>query len=286
MFGLAEGKKDLTTQTEFNGWDKENIVEVTRTVYITREPTEASFLQFAKTKGLVVQPVERLRMEVRLSVATRLQNRTAANCYQAPGYFIRGFPKAAAQMIWGFFSAPSVTSGGRVLMWQVTRPEAVAKMVLDLEGCPRSFYGWGAGRLLSSGRTIAMVIPNLEVSHVTTLSGREVLYLNFSYVLFQDTGEMHFPKDADKKQIGVSAVDEARLRALALTTLQGMEALGYPLSTKFNTMVNLSYVPWLLPPPPQPQAPPSPPSPQRPGSPLDLEALAEMWLESQEQGSA
>ena len=254
-------------------------------VYVTREPTEVQFARYAKSKGWVVQPVERWRGEVRLSVATRLQNRTAANCLQAPGYFIRGFPKAAAQMIWGFYSPPSVTFAGRVLTWTVTQPEMVARMVLDLEGCPRSFLGWGGSRLHSSGRTIAMVIPNLEISHVTTKLGREVLYLNFSYVLFQDSGEMHFPKDEDKKQIGISEADEARLRALALSTLRGMEALGYPISKKFDQMVNASYVPWLPTPPLPPQPPPSP---QRGLSPpdYDLEERAEMWLESDEQGTA
>jgi hypothetical protein len=282
---LADGKSHASTQTEFNGWDLDNIVHVVKKVYVTREPTEVQFARYAKSKGWVVQPAERWRHEVRLSVATRLQNRTAANCLQAPGYFIRGLPKAAAQMIWGFYSRPSVTSKGRVLTWTVTQPEMVARMVLDLEGCPRSFLGWGAGRLHSSGRTIAMVIPNLEISHVTTTLGREVLYINFSYVLFQDSGEMHFPKDEDKRQIGISQEDEARLRALALTTLRGMESLGYPLSKKFDSMVNASHVPWLPTPPLPPQPPPSL---QRGLSPpeFELPERAEMWLESQEQGTA
>ena len=199
----TDGKKHSSTQTEFNGWDEENIVTVVKVVTKTRPPTEADLLKFATSKGCILQSCEQLRMEVRLSVLTRLQNRTTSNCCQAPGYFIRGFAKAAAEMIWGFYSKPAVTSSGRVFTWKVTEPEMVARMVLDLEGCPRSFLGWGASRLLASRRTIAMVIPDLEISHVTTLSGREVLYLNFSYVLFQDTGEMHFPKDADKKQVGI-----------------------------------------------------------------------------------
>ena len=75
----AEGKAHTTTQTEFEGWDEENIVEVTKTVIIRRAPTEADFARFAKTKGWVVQPIERLRTEVRLSVATRLQNRVTSD---------------------------------------------------------------------------------------------------------------------------------------------------------------------------------------------------------------
>ena len=172
--------------------------------------------------------------------------------------------QAAAEMIWGFYSKPAVTSSGRVLTWKVTEPEKVARMVLDLEGCPRSFLGWGASRLLASRRTIAMVIPDLEISHVTTLSGREVLYLNFSYVLFQDTGEMHFPKDSNKKQVGISAADELRLRSLALLSLQGMEELGYPLSPNFEVMVYTEVsngnLPLQLPPPPLPPPPLPPPA--------------------------
>ena len=92
-------------------------------------------------------------------------------------------------MIWGFFSKPTKSgSKDRVLTWTVTRPEDMAKMLLDLEGCPRQFFGWGASRLLAGGRTLAMAIPSLEISHVTTTSGREVLYINFAYILFQDTG--------------------------------------------------------------------------------------------------
>ena len=286
---LADGKAHKMVGTEFNGFDEENIQYVTKKVCIAVPLTEAEFLDYAKKRGWVVQPIERLRSEARLAIVTRLQNRTSADCYQAPAFFIRGFPKAAAEQIWGFFEEPVKSSRGRVLTWAVDAPEACAKMVLDLEGCPRSFKGWGASRLLGSGKTIATVVPDLIISHVTTHNGREVLHISFSYVLFQDTGEMHFPKDANKKQIGIAPADEVRLRQLALTTLRAMEELSYPLSKEFVSMVNKSYLPFIEPVPPPP--PPTPPTqwrsrPQLSPPEHDLEELAEAWLDGLEQTTA
>ena len=46
----TDGSKHSSTQTEFNGWDEENIVTVVKTVTKTRPPTEADLLKFAESR--------------------------------------------------------------------------------------------------------------------------------------------------------------------------------------------------------------------------------------------
>ena len=48
-------------------------------------------------------------------------------------------------------------------------------------------------------RVIATLIPPLEVSWVRVASGLHRLYVNMIYVLSDEAGEMHFPKDANRR---------------------------------------------------------------------------------------
>ena len=262
------------TQTEFAGFQQEDCCYVTKTVTVTKALTVNEMLGFARQHGFVCVLVEQLRQEVRLSIVTRLRNRTTNDCYQAPGFFLRGFPRSAAKQIWGFFEKPIKSAGKRVLTWTVDRPEMVGRMLLDLEGCPRDFHSCGSSRLLPGGRTIATVIPSLEVSHVTTQKGREVLYLSMNYVLYQDLGELHLPKNAAKEQIGLQPSELRRVMKVLLQDMTGMEELGYPLSDAFRQMVSAQHAPMDATAHPPTAFPPPSPTPQ-------LQELAEAFLEGE-----
>jgi len=79
-------------------------------------------------------------------------------------------------------------------------------------------------------RVIATLIPPLEVSWVRVASGLHRLYVSMIYVLSDEAGEMHFPKDANRRELGVSSAQEASYRVMVLQDAVQLQEMACPLS--------------------------------------------------------
>ena len=235
--GLVAGSVDAETQTEFDGWTP---TTVTRTVETFLPATLESLKEYAQSNALILTPLKELRAEVCLQIGKRLRHASSNDTYLAPAFFLRTFPKEAATAIY-HFATPERSSNGRCLTWRCDQPETMPRFVLDLDNLPKTMFGCGRSRLLRIGRdrvarTMATII-SLEVSHVMTLAGFSVLYVNFSYVIVQDNGEMRKPKvrggTTDKVEIPLSKAEETRVRASAYFDLDSMADEEMPLSNAF-----------------------------------------------------
>ena len=83
-------------------------------------------------------------------------------------------------------------------------------------------------------RVIATLIPDLEISWVRAQpEGREKLYVNMNYVLLDEDGEMHLPKDSKRREISVTAQEETAFRAAVVEDLMNMSTKGMPLSPAY-----------------------------------------------------
>ena len=162
---------------------------------------------------------------------------------------------AAAREVYRF-STPVESPNKRCLTWTCYVPEMMSQFALDLEGLPRSMWGHGCSRLLKgarekAGHSIATLIF-LEVSHVKTWAGFQVLYHNFKYVVIQDSGEIHFPKlrspnkELNRLPLRLSSAEEQRIRATAAQDLMGMLEEGYPLSNLWRAQLGVAEDPHLV----------------------------------------
>ncbi|KAL1526228.1 hypothetical protein AB1Y20_014952 [Prymnesium parvum] len=79
-------------------------------------------------------------------------------------------------------------------------------------------------------RKLAIPMPTVELRHVER---HDRLYINFQYVLADETGEIHPPKDGERIEIGLSPDLEAKIRAQLLLDLNEMGEQGLPLSPAF-----------------------------------------------------
>ena len=50
---------------------------------------------------------------------------------------------------------------------------------------------------------LAMPIPVIEIRHVTQ-SGRDKLYVNIQYILADEAGELHPPKNGERREMAMS----------------------------------------------------------------------------------
>ena len=93
----------------------------------------------------------------------------------------------------------------------------------------------GASRGLKTGsessiRVVATIMPSVEVCW--NRSSRS-LKIEFQYVLFDEMGDLHPPKDENRREIAMDAQLVLEMRQQVLTDLLEMGSLGCPLSAGF-----------------------------------------------------
>ena len=63
---------------------------------------------------------------------------------------------------------------------------------------------------------LATMMGGVEVKHTTWISGHKLLTINFLYVLMGDMGDLHPPKDPDRREIALAPLEETELRQTIL----------------------------------------------------------------------
>ena len=79
-------------------------------------------------------------------------------------------------------------------------------------------------------RVFSTLIPDVEVSHAVLPFGAERLYFNGRYVLFDNSAEMHPPKDAHRREVRVAQQLEASIRVQLLQDVLDLSSKDLPLS--------------------------------------------------------
>ena len=59
------------------------------------------------------------------------------------------------------------------------------------------------------------------------------MYFNFLYVLMDEDGELHYPKDETRREIGFSPGEETAIRQSVMADLINMADANFPLSPRF-----------------------------------------------------
>jgi hypothetical protein len=81
-------------------------------------------------------------------------------------------------------------------------------------------------------RVVATPMPEVEISWVN-VDKTDRLYVNFQYVLWDEHGEMHPPKDPNRNEVELEPALETALRQQVMSDLILMHKKGFPLSPGF-----------------------------------------------------
>ena len=79
-------------------------------------------------------------------------------------------------------------------------------------------------------RVVATIIEGAEISHVKLARSVERLYVNFMYVLTDEAGLVHYPKDAARNEIAMNLAQITAIRAQVATDAARMGEMGINLS--------------------------------------------------------
>jgi hypothetical protein len=185
--------------------------------------------------GLVAMPIKKYTTLAAKSIAVRLCNRKGKQVYQTVAYNLSLFSRKVAEDL--FTSDLLLTSTPpSILTWKATTQLEVSTLLGSLLEKNQPYCA-GATRALKEPmekhvHVLSTIIAPLEITWAN-----ETLYFNFSFVLSDEAGELHPPKNNDRREILLEPAEETAIRAQILKDAKLMAEWGFPLSKGFLTLI-------------------------------------------------
>ena len=218
-------------------------VPTTGTKTLTKtEQKIAQMMELAAETGFVCEPVTKYRQEFLTAISSHLIHRSGKNVYQSPAFSIPMFSREAA--LNNFGEANLVTNkAGTLTSWRI---DDIAELSTIFGEMPSETGKLSAGltRALKTEnqkvvRVLATIIPTFEMSVVQMPRGVDRMYLNFYYVLSDEGGEVHFPKDNERREIEFSQAMETAIRQKIMADARRLVRQGAPLSAAWLRQLKL-----------------------------------------------
>lgn len=190
----------------------------------------ALFAQAARL-GYSVVTIESIRQEIGVAIARHMINRVGNTVLQTARFSLTRIPLSALQEILG----PASTLEDGVASWapQATTVAEVTQLISPLLGAASGYVCAGSSRALQTAsescvRVLATLMPTFEI----TLD-KDRMMLEFQYVLSDEMGELHPPKDENRNEIALSPGLTLDLRRQISADLVLMADGGVPLSAGY-----------------------------------------------------
>lgn len=200
---------------------------------MTREETQ--LMEMAHRLGYALTPVIKLRRELAQAIASRMINRTGENVYQSAAFSITNFPLSVLQELLPALLLTKDSNGTKT--WSLTSAAVVASYLGPLMQEMIGMCG-GASRALKTASErwsrVLATIYDLEISFTWTAKVNQT-HINFLYVLTDENGEMHKPKDANRVELLLAPGVETSIRQQVLSDAIVMNGLGYSLAAGWLT---------------------------------------------------
>lgn len=176
--------------------------------------------------GFTICPLASVAQAIGKAVASRTRSREGSRVYQTASFSLPAISRQACLELFGVELLQQPSSMPNKSVWVAS----TVKQVHDLIGPIMIQSGYvcaGATRALKTNserwsRVVAHIIPQLMVSHLATTNQ---LLIDFQYVLLDEAGEFHPPKDANRNELRLShaVMSEARaqIREDLMESLQG-----------------------------------------------------------------
>ena len=183
--------------------------------------------------GLVLASRPALRASLARSVGQRLVSRAAGAIYQGAGYSLQNIPLNYATQI---FPAECLvdTGSSSCTTWRLESREHMLACFPPLLA-ESGYTCAGLTRMLREPtepvfRRAATLMWPAEISHELKSTGEEKLYLNFQWVLFDEFGELHPPKDNNRREVSIGPEKTFALREQIFKDIGVMADRMVPLS--------------------------------------------------------
>ena len=174
------------------------------------------------------------------SIVTRLCNRKGAAVYQAAAYNIQLFSRSVAEDL--FNPALLQASSTGTLTWEATTQVEVKTLLGPLLEKQKDCAGATRALRTPSEKCIRVLstIIGAPTAPLTISWADETLFLNFFYVLSDEAGELHYPKDNERREMLFQPEETAAIRAQILEDIKLMAGWGFSLSEGLFKLTGLS----------------------------------------------
>ena len=202
---------------------------------VVREPTMDEMIAKLSSMGLAVVSVKMVETEVARSIVQRLQPRGGLNIYQSAAYSIDMLPRSALESI---LPKELVTlDSEKTMTWRAEDYTDACHLIGDMLLNTKTFSADLTHGLKKPSEkhiySLATILPPIEISHHRLSRGVERTYINFEYVLSDDAGHIHAPKDSKKREKEILPEMMANVASRIDATTATMLSLGYPLAAGF-----------------------------------------------------
>lgn len=173
-----------------------------------------------------------LLVEMGRAIARRMVKRTGAHIYQMLTCSLPYFPRDLLREMIPQTCLKEDTT--KVMHWElttVTEVEQVLGPVLQKSG----YVCMGSTKAFRSRserviRVAAKLMCPFEITHQVSGFGAERCYLNGMYMLVTQDGEMHFPKDNQRRELAIPIEERLALRNGVNAEMSEIGQQGHPLS--------------------------------------------------------
>ena len=169
-------------------------------------------------------------------MTSKMVNRLGTFVYQSAAYNLPCISRHSAMQM---FPKSMLQEGGgdAQLTW---RAETIAQLRVMLGTMLTDWDSRCAGltRLLQTAservaRVVATLKPPCEISWVQLTDGRNRLYVNMEYCLFDCDGEMHPPKDSERREIAMTQEQVQEMRIAVMADVLALSTAGQQLAPGF-----------------------------------------------------
>ena len=199
----------------------------------TQEQKEQKILLLALARqlGFAVVDIRALRRDFAQQLFSRMTNRLGKSVYQTISFCI-SMPRHAAEQI--FPASLLVGQTKNSLDWVASSQQEIRLLIGDLLSSI-SPAAAGLTRAVqppseSVARVFSVMMPTVEIQHAVLPYGAERLYFQCQYVLFDNSAELHPPKDSDRREIAMSENMITELRQQVLQDILTLSQRDAPLS--------------------------------------------------------
>ena len=175
-----------------------------RAIVTARERKINQMLELAEELGYSCTSHEVYLKDLATNIAAHLRNRSGLAIYQTACWSEANFPLDLARQLFAMASVQPSTSPGTTTWCCVNMQQVDAVFGSIFEDHHRMCFG--ATKALQAPsepviRVLATIMPGVEISHVVLARGVMRLQINLMYVLFDEDGEMHPPKDNQRREM-------------------------------------------------------------------------------------
>jgi hypothetical protein len=180
-----------------------------------------------------LSPIAKLRKSLGAAIASRMRPREGKFLWQTATGSVENLPREAALQI-----LPDTlrTHTAQKEDWAAPTMTEVAMLIGPIIAKCTSYCAGATKALLTDServvRVVATVIPTAKFWW-RERQGIDHLYFEFQYVLADEDGELHAPKDGNRIEMALAPALETAIRERVLTDLLAMADAGAPLAPGF-----------------------------------------------------